>query len=162
MNSKSPFSSAARAAIFPILVYLSVRSMVPAILYNLTVNALKALKNTPDPKLEWKAETRDGIVLISISDNGPGITHKQAEALYNKEASIGTKSGLGLHIIRDLADAIQCSIIVDSGPNTGTMITLRLQGMETTWYNEVGYSKYCKMVYLKECFPWDEHWNIKC
>jgi len=94
------------------------------ILYNLTVNALKALKNTPDPQLEWKAVRQDNKVQLSITDNGPGILREQADALYNKEAAIGTKSGLGLHIIRDLADAIQCCIVLDTGQNKGTLITL--------------------------------------
>src|SRR5690606_31553478 len=94
------------------------------ILYNLTVNALKALKNTPDPQLEWKAVRQDNKVQLSITDNGPGILREQADALYNKEAAIGTKSGLGLHIIRDLANAIQCCIVLDTGQNKGTLITL--------------------------------------
>lgn len=94
------------------------------ILYNLTVNALKALENTPNPRLEWKAVTQDGKVLISITDNGPGISQEQADVLYNKEAAVGTKSGLGLHIIRDLADAIQCSIVLETGQNNGTVFTL--------------------------------------
>ncbi|GAB3023685.1 hypothetical protein GCM10027051_30350 [Niabella terrae] len=94
------------------------------ILYNLMINALKALKNTPHPKLEWKAVNRGGNVLISITDNGPGISHEQADALYNKEAAVRTKSGLGLHIIRDLAEAIQCRIILDTGQNRETAFTL--------------------------------------
>jgi len=95
------------------------------IMYNLTANALKALRDTPHPQLQWSAATQGDDVVISISDNGPGISTEQTEALYNRDAAVGTKSGLGLHIIRDLADAIQCSIVLDTGTR-GTVFKLIL------------------------------------
>ncbi|MFB2119862.1 ATP-binding protein [Parapedobacter sp. 2B3] len=96
------------------------------ILYNLMVNALKALRNAPNPRVEWRAVKRGGKVLISITDNGPGVSREQVDALYNKKAAVGTKYGLGLHIIRDLAEAIQCSVVLDTGKNNGTTFTLAM------------------------------------
>jgi len=59
-------------------------------------------------------------VLLTITDNGPGVQPQQMEALYNKNAVVGTKQGQGLHLIRDLAKAIQCSISFRPAPDSGT------------------------------------------
>ncbi|MBL0012981.1 MAG: hypothetical protein IPP30_04250 [Flavobacterium sp.] len=40
-----------------------------------------------------------------------------------KSGVVGIQSGLGLHLIRDLAKAIDCKIDVDSRPNQGTTFT---------------------------------------
>jgi len=96
------------------------------IMYNLTVNALKAFKNAPNPQLEWKAVKKEDKVLISITDNGPGISAEQVEPLYNNQAAVETKYGLGFHIIRDLATAIQCKVILDSKQSGGTRFILSL------------------------------------
>jgi two-component sensor histidine kinase len=44
--------------------------------------------------------------------------------LYDDKAEVGSKSGLGLHLIRDLAKLINCSIKVNSKPAEGTEILL--------------------------------------
>jgi len=100
------------------------KDYINTILYNLTTNAVKALKNVPNSRLEWKAIKENGLVMISITDNGPGLSAEQINVLFNKEASIGTKQGLGLHIIRDLAKAAECRISVSERENNCNTITL--------------------------------------
>jgi signal transduction histidine kinase len=81
------------------------------IMQNLTANAVKALRETPDARIDWKAWGSGGSVYLSISDNGPGIGPEQLKALYADDAAItGARQGLGLHIIRDMAKAIGCVI----------------------------------------------------
>ncbi len=97
------------------------------IMQNLTSNAIRALKNTPGASIEWKAEKAGNQIRLSITDNGPGIGREQAEALFNDGITANEKHGLGLHLIRDLAKAIQYSIAVKSEPGKGT--TFILSGM---------------------------------
>ena len=94
------------------------------IIRNLTGNAIKALNKTQNAKIVWKAWQENQKKYLSITDNGPGGTQEKFKALYNDSEVIGIKSGLGLHLIRDLATAINCKIEVCSKPNIGTTFTI--------------------------------------
>lgn len=91
---------------------------------NLTGNAIKALDKTPNAQIIWKAWQENGKNFLSITDNGPGGTQEKFKALYDESEVIGIKSGLGLHLIRDLANTINCKIEVCSKPNAGATFTL--------------------------------------
>ncbi len=97
------------------------------ILYNLTANAVKALKNTKDPEIIWKAWSEEGRSCLSITDNGPGIKPEQLSALYQAGAGSGSKNGLGLQIIRDLAKTIDCRISQPEQKSQGTTFILSLK-----------------------------------
>ena len=96
------------------------------IIRNLTGNAIKALDKTSNGKIIWKAWQENEAQYLSISDNGPGGTQEQFKALYDDSEVIGIKSGLGLHLIRDLATAINCKIEVSSKPDSGTTFTIKV------------------------------------
>jgi signal transduction histidine kinase len=96
------------------------------ILRNLTGNAIKALANSKKPTIIWKAWQTNDKKFLSITDNGIGATNENFKALYDDTEVIGIESGLGLHLIRDLAKAIDCVIEVDSKLNKGTTFTLKL------------------------------------
>jgi signal transduction histidine kinase len=91
---------------------------------NLTANAVNALQKTPDAQITWKAWQDDRKVRLSISDNGPGTNDEQLKALYNETAVTDSKHGLGLHIIRDLAKAIGCSITSRTNAGHGTVFII--------------------------------------
>ena len=94
------------------------------IIRNLTGNAIKALNKVQNPSIIWKAWQENNQIWLSITDNGPGATQEQFKALYDETEVVGIKTGLGLHLIRDLAKAIHCTIDVDSKLNHGTTFTL--------------------------------------
>lgn len=94
------------------------------IMHNLTSNAIKALHNTPNASIVWNAKQEGGKTILSITDNGPGVNEEQVKALYEDAVVPNAKTGLGLHLIRDLAKAIRCSIEVQSQPGTGTTFRL--------------------------------------
>jgi signal transduction histidine kinase len=94
------------------------------IIRNLTGNAIGALSNTENPTITWKAWEEKEKQYVSVTDNGPGATDDQFKALFNDSEIIGIKSGLGLHLIRDLTKAINCNIIVKSTPGEGTTFVL--------------------------------------
>lgn len=94
------------------------------ILQNLTNNAFNALKNNPNGQVHWQARQINGQVVLSITDNAGGVLPEQLTALYDDTASMGTKTGLGLHLIRDMARAIACKITVHPTPNVGTEFQL--------------------------------------
>jgi signal transduction histidine kinase len=97
------------------------------IMYNLTANAVKAWRKaeTQGASIEWTAaETENGGVALTIADNGPGIKKEQLEALYNENSVIGTRFGLGLHLIRDMAKAIGCKVEYTPAPAGGARFLL--------------------------------------
>ncbi|CAC9973889.1 ATP-binding protein [Flavobacterium panici] len=94
------------------------------IIRNLTGNAIKALDKRENPKIIWKAWQENNQIFLSITDNGAGGNQEKFKALYDDSEVIGIKSGLGLHLIRDLATAINCKIEVSSKPDFGTTFTI--------------------------------------
>ncbi|MEZ4876326.1 MAG: tetratricopeptide repeat-containing sensor histidine kinase [Flavobacterium sp.] len=94
------------------------------IIRNLTGNAIKALNKIERPSIVWKVWQDENKIFLSITDNGNGADSKQLKGLYDDKEVIGIKSGLGLHLIRDLAKAINCEISVDSKKDIGTTFTL--------------------------------------
>ena len=95
------------------------------IMRNLTGNAIKALTATENPQIVWKAKEENGKVQLSIADNGPGSSDEKFRALYDDSEVVGIKTGLGLHLIRDLAKAINCEIDLFSQVGKGTTIILK-------------------------------------
>lgn len=96
------------------------------ILYNLTANAFKALEKQADGCIAWKAWQQGDELFLSISDNGPGANDQQLKALYDESAPSGARTGLGLHIIRDLAKAIGCMVNYSAGNSGGAEFILRM------------------------------------
>ena len=96
------------------------------IMHNLTSNAIKALNNTSNGTIEWKAFEQNGKAILSITDNGPGVTNEQLKALYDETANSGSRHGLGLHIIRDLAKTIGCTVILQPEMKKGTTFFLNI------------------------------------
>jgi signal transduction histidine kinase len=96
------------------------------IMQNLTANAIKALQQTNAAQITWKAWQQNNKIYLSITDNGPGISSEQAKSLFDETHITGTRHGLGLHIIRDLAKAISCVINIIPGEKEGTTFVLAL------------------------------------
>ena len=103
---------------------ISDENYLKTIIRNLTGNALKALEKTTNATIAWKAWEHNGQNYLSVTDNGPGTTLDKFKALYDDTEVVGIKTGLGLHLIRDLAKAIDCKIEVESKPNEGTIFIL--------------------------------------
>ena len=106
------------------LVVSTDENYLKVIMQNLTSNAIKALKNTPNGLIEWKAGKEGSKTILSITDNGPGIKEEQVKSLYQEGSHFNAKTGFGLHLIRDLAKAIQYHISFESKPGIGTTFIL--------------------------------------
>lgn len=96
------------------------------IIRNFTGNAVKALEHTPNAAINWEAYQENNKTFLSITDNGPGASSDQLKALYNDKEVVGIKSGLGLHLIRDLATAINVVITNRSNYGNGTTFILEI------------------------------------
>jgi signal transduction histidine kinase/tetratricopeptide (TPR) repeat protein len=108
----------------PGLMVSTDENYLQTIMHNLTSNAIKVLQNTPNATIHWLAKQEGNQILLSVTDNGPGVKAEQVKALNEDNAVVNSKTGFGLHIIRDLAKAIQCRISLQPGDEAGTTFVL--------------------------------------
>lgn len=94
------------------------------IIRNLTANSIKALEKVENPQIIWKVWQENTTLYLSIKDNGTSATETHFKALYEETEVTGIKSGLGLHLIRDLAKAINAKIKVNISEGNFTEIVI--------------------------------------
>lgn len=97
------------------------------VLDNLLANAIEALQ--PGSHIELTARALDGDVVISVTDDGPGLTEQQREAAFARfvtNSSRPSSSGLGLAIVARLAAANRGSAHLHETPGGGLTAIVRL------------------------------------
>ena len=114
-------------AIEPVLMNVS---QISQILTNLLLNAAHAIEVTGrHGQIVVRSEQRANQVLVSVADNGCGITNEDMDKLFTpffttKPAGEGT--GLGLSIAYGIAQDHGGNLVVESTPNKGSCFTLLL------------------------------------
>src|SRR5690606_37874649 len=100
------------------------RTALTAALSNLVANAFDS---RPDVVVTLKAEQRGDKVEITVSDNGPGIAPSIRSRVF--EPFFSTRpagTGLGLAVVKTVADAHGAELALESEPGHGTRIGLAL------------------------------------
>jgi PAS domain S-box-containing protein len=98
-------------------------------LSNLVANALRY--TPPEGRIRIATETRADVVLVSVTDTGPGIPADRQERIFERFAQyedagdVGA-AGLGLAIVRDIVQAHGGRVHLESAPGHGTRFTLEL------------------------------------
>ncbi|MFD1771216.1 sensor histidine kinase [Sphingobacterium suaedae] len=92
--------------------------------YNLMNNAIAYNRSGGWIKVSHTTEgTPQGIV---IADNGKGMTPSEVEQLFHRfKSTQPTGNGLGMSIVKGIADFLKIDISVQSAPNKGTRIVLQ-------------------------------------
>lgn len=109
--------------------YLTIQAdveMIEQVLINLLKNAIEALAETVDPKLELIGHYDESAVKIEVIDNGPGIIQEAVEHIFVPfYTTKRTGSGIGLSLSRQIMQMHNGSITVESEPEVRTVFTLR-------------------------------------
>ncbi len=108
--------------------YLTIQAdeeMIEQVLINLIKNAIEALENLPNAKIELTGTYTDNAVIIEVSDNGPGIIPEAIERIFipfftTKKSG----SGIGLALSRQIMQMHSGSLTVKSEPDVKTTFTL--------------------------------------
>ncbi|GAA0568180.1 sensor histidine kinase [Rhizomicrobium electricum] len=95
-------------------------------LINLLRNALDALRGRPDAKIVLAAQrTPSGQVLITVSDNGPGIAAEQRENIFAPFYTTKREgTGVGLTLVRQIAAVHGASVVLSETPGGGATFKL--------------------------------------
>ena len=99
-------------------------NFLQTIMQNLTSNAIKALANKPNATIVWEATQSDNQIIITITDNGKGVSPEQINNLLKNDNINSQNTGLGFYIVKDLAKAIGFEIQIESGLNKYCKICL--------------------------------------
>lgn len=95
---------------------------------NLIDNACK----WADRRVEISSDLEDGWLTICIDDDGPGLSPAQREEVFLRGRRIDESmpgSGLGLTIVRELAELYGGSVTLEAAPSKGLRARLRLPGL---------------------------------
>ncbi|MFD0959153.1 sensor histidine kinase [Paenibacillus chungangensis] len=109
------------------------REAVMVILRNLLSNAIKFSRE--GGSVLMSAEVEDGIVTVSIKDNGVGMSPEQVGSLFDPmqfASTAGTAgergTGLGLHVCRQFVRMSGGQIWAESTPQQGSIFHFSLRG----------------------------------
>jgi len=81
----------------------------------------------PRVRLALSRDEDSGFCVITVADNGPGINQNQLSKIFEPFYTTRKEgSGLGLYIARQLCEANQAEITVDSKPGEGAYFHIRL------------------------------------
>jgi two-component system sensor histidine kinase FlrB len=109
-----------------LMIHCNLQSLVGA-LSNLINNALQA--SAPAADVQLSCQLKDRLLIMTVSDQGAGITLPLLQRLNDEEAFISTKSqgtGLGLAVVRAVAKAHRGEFQLSSIEDQGTKASIRL------------------------------------
>lgn len=100
--------------------------LIEQVLINLVKNAMEAVEQTDNPKVELKGMNEGNDIIIEVIDNGPGIIPEAIERIFIPFFTTKKNgSGIGLALSRQIMQMHNGSLTVKSEPDVQTKFTLR-------------------------------------
>lgn len=104
------------------------RVRLEQVLVNLLQNAFEALGDQADARIGLDVSTTDDLVVIAVTDNGPGLSKATLRTLFTPFSTTKPNGlGLGLVISRDIVEAFGGSLVVASNGRRGARFEVRLR-----------------------------------
>lgn len=98
------------------------------VMMNLIDNAMEAVEDVSNPKIELKASRNNDFVIIVIKDNGPGVTKNDMSRIFIPlYTTKQDKVGMGLPIARKLLLKMEGRIEIESPFEDGTEVRVWLR-----------------------------------
>ncbi len=113
------------------------RTSLHLIVLNLLSNAVKFMPPGRVPRVNLRAEPRDGFVRLWVEDNGIGIEPRHRDRLFRlfqrlNRASAYEGTGMGLAIVKKAAERMGGRVGVDSAPGQGSRFWVELESAENS------------------------------
>ena len=88
-------------------------------------NALDAIQDIPEPKLQLTVCCEQNQVIARVSDNGPGVDEDSRTSAFRPFLTSKLSGlGLGLTYVRKVAAAMGGTAQIEPGPETGTVVSV--------------------------------------
>lgn len=116
-------------------------ALLSRLIENLIDNAFKY--GRPDGRVWVSVSRRDGELLLNVRDNGVGIPPEEQEKIWNRFYQVDASrsgacgAGLGLSMVRQIAQLHSGTMTLESVPDVGSSFTLHLPDSQ----NEVNYQR---------------------
>lgn len=101
--------------------------LIHILVYNLILNAVE--HSPPNSAIEVEAKRSDGVLLLSVTDQGKGIPEDQLDAIFDKFYRLSDETpgiGLGLAVAKTIAGIHGGSLKAENIPSGGAKFTLSL------------------------------------
>lgn len=130
-KSRATFKNIALNIIaYPEPIYVDIdKQKFSRVVDNLVSNAIKFSSNGSSVMIYTNIQ--DDLAVVSITDEGPGISSEETSLLFHKFSTLSTQptanensTGLGLFIVKTLTHAMNGTIECQSQPGKGTTFTL--------------------------------------
>ncbi len=106
------------------LVFINIDlQWLSAVIFNLINNSLKAIKE--DGNIYITVDEEDDKCIISVKDNGTGMTAEMLEKVTNESYS-KSSAGIGLYIVNEIVKALNGEICIESNFQQGTEVVLKI------------------------------------
>jgi PAS domain S-box-containing protein len=100
------------------------RKVLRSVLFNLLSNAVKYRHPDREASIRLKTERTEGLLHLSVADNGLGLTAQQVGQLFKLFGRLHTHvegTGIGLYTIKRMVENYGGNISVESNPGEGTV-----------------------------------------
>jgi signal transduction histidine kinase len=118
-------------------IFYSDKKRLAVILNNLIANAIKySNPHEENSFIEVYVKQNGRQVLLQVKDNGIGIGNEHISSIFKMFYRADAKSrgsGIGLYIVKETLDKIQGTISVQSEYGKGSMFTVRLKALKTSF-----------------------------
>ncbi len=111
-----------------------VRRKLRSVIYNLIANAIKYCPIERTPEILVSSGEQDGYFVISVSDNGIGITPEAQRSIFEKFERVkqdNNGSGVGLYLVNTIVTGAGGKIELDSKPGAGSVFKVYLPVLRT-------------------------------
>jgi two-component system sensor kinase FixL len=100
---------------------------IEQVIGNVLKNAVEALRNTDDPRIEVTLTSSNGFADLTIADNGPGVTDEAMKDMFQPfKSTKSTGLGLGLAICRTIVEAHGGRLTVEQRTEGGACFHITL------------------------------------
>jgi two-component system phosphate regulon sensor histidine kinase PhoR len=109
------------------------RRKLRSIIYNLVNNALKYSSNERTPKILIESYMDGDFLVISVSDNGIGISTKNQKTIFKKFRRVGNSvegNGIGLYLVKEILESSGGKITVESVLDSGSVFKIFIEMSE--------------------------------
>ncbi|MEP2936651.1 MAG: ATP-binding protein [Gilvibacter sp.] len=108
------------------------RTQLIRVITNLVKNSIQALQSTENPRIEVKVFTEQNNVVITVADNGSGISEENKPMVFEPKFTTKTSGmGLGLAMVKNIVDTYGGSITFESKQSEKTMFTVTIPQSKT-------------------------------